>query len=47
MQYESYNYHNFIILFAKYFYPKDFIYTLYSLIEYLINIKDKQAFIKN
>ena len=30
MQYESYNYKNFIIFFAKYFYLMDFIFTLDS-----------------
>jgi hypothetical protein len=28
MQYESHNYNNFIIFFAKYFYPVNFIFTL-------------------
>ena len=41
MQYEYYNYNNFIILFAKYFCHKNFIFTLDSLIKYLMNIKDK------
>jgi hypothetical protein len=45
MQYESYNYNNFIFFFAKNFYPNNFIFTLDSLIKYLMNIKDKQTFI--
>ena len=40
MQYESHNYNDFIIFFATHFFPKDFIYTLDSLIKYLMNIKD-------
>ena len=34
IEYESYNYKNFIILFAKYFYPNNFIFPLYILIKY-------------
>ena len=46
MQYKSHNYNNFIISLTKYFYLKDFIFTLDSLIKYLMNIKDNKAFIK-
>ena len=45
MQYESYNYNNYIISLVKNFYPNNFIFTLDSLIKYLMNIKDKQTFI--
>ena len=41
IQYESYNYNNFIILFAKKFCRKDFIFTLNSLLKYLMNTRDK------
>jgi len=34
-------YNNFIIFFVKYFCPNNFIFTLDSLIKYLMNIKDK------
>jgi len=34
MQYESYNYNNFIIFYTKHFYSTDFIFTLNSLIKY-------------
>jgi hypothetical protein len=41
MQYESHYYISFIIFFTKHFCSKDFIFTLNSLIKYLMNIKDK------
>jgi len=41
MQYEFYNYNNFIIFLAQHFCPKKFIFTLDSLIKYLMNIKNK------
>jgi len=37
MQYESYNYNNFIILFAEHFCLRYFIFIIDSLIKYLIH----------
>jgi hypothetical protein len=47
MQKESHNYNNFIIFFAKYFYPNDFIFTLDSLIKHKWILKINNAFINN
>jgi hypothetical protein len=45
MQQESHNIIIFNVIFTKHISPKNFILTLDSLIEYLINIKNKYFFI--